>query len=186
MVNPWEDFTRPVRGDSDINRLYEYLGRAISSWEHVEFELSRLYSLFSGTLDSDRLLRDYGKGRIFSERLLILRKAAHQWFAKSPSQNLEADFDEICAFAEGFAMRRNEVAHAVILPTDVLPFFLEGRSQVPPTVRRWAVIPPYYLGRKHHEPTNIPEFAYVTSQLRALMSDLIKLKKMIRAYRETL
>jgi hypothetical protein len=179
---PWEDFTRPVRGDANVHRLYEHLGRAIAAWEHVEYQLSRLYSFFGGALDSDELIRAYGKGRIFSDRLSSLRKAANEWFTKSAHQGLEGDFDKICLYVEGFSTRRNEIAHAVVFPTDFLSFFLDSRNGQTPKVRRWAVIPPYYLGRKHQETTNVPSFVYSTPQLRLLTSRFIRLARMIDAF----
>ena len=46
MTSPWEAPLLPDQGDDNENDTYLAVGKIISGWETIEFELSRLYSVF--------------------------------------------------------------------------------------------------------------------------------------------
>ena len=183
MSNPWDSFPIPIRGDDHVHVTYEWVGRAISQWEHVEYQLSRLYSVLEGHPDEERALREYGSaGRIFRDRLGGLRASAEKWFVRSPNQELEKELELLCVEVEGFSNRRNEVAHSVVFPTDFLPFFTDGK--IAPGVRRWAVIPPFFTQRKHDSTTSYPVYAYTSRELRELQKRLQSLARRIDSFRK--
>lgn len=65
----------------------------------------------------------------FKQRLDRLRSAATNFFAARNLAELETEFREICVAAEGFAKRRNEVAHSVVFPSFFLPSFMRTGSE---------------------------------------------------------
>ena len=95
MAKPWAIPPLPRNGDPNPNKTYAHVGFIMSRWESLEFELSRLYSLFLGTLDGTEAMRAYGKGRIFPERIDNLAKAADTHFRILPCQKREGRFSGV-------------------------------------------------------------------------------------------
>jgi hypothetical protein len=122
MSNPWDPFPFPLEGDEDCRLTFEGIGRIITIWEHVEFTLARIYSIFVGRPDTDAV-HEYGAPRIFRERIALLKSASCRWEIRHPSQRLEHFRDLMCADAELLAGRRNEIAHSVVFDVSQLPYF---------------------------------------------------------------
>src|SRR5262245_12448662 len=61
MPEPWGPLPFPTRGDDDEALTHEGVGRVMSAWEAIEFELSRTYSIFESDPDGPSI-QDYGKG----------------------------------------------------------------------------------------------------------------------------
>lgn len=76
MPNLWDRPPIPKRGDENDDITFSHVGRFMSEWEALEFELSRLYAFFAGTPDSVDLMQVYGTGSIFAERSRMLEQAA--------------------------------------------------------------------------------------------------------------
>jgi len=170
MANPWDPFPLPTRGDEDKNSTFQGVGFATSQWEFLEFRLSRLYSVFVDQADSLDAIRTYGAGRIFKDRLVLLKNAANQHFVRHPAQRTEVIFERLVVALLGFADRRNEVAHGVVYPA----FKIDGRKQ-------YALIPPYHLLRKHNA-DGAPTFAYTHHELELLGYRLLKLSTEVEEY----
>lgn len=164
MTNPWDQPAIPQHGDANDSVLFEWVGRFISQWEHVEFNLSRLYTVFAGNPDDGESLREYGRGAIFKERLRGLRECANRYFMAYPNQALEAEFDALSIAAEGFSGRRNEVAHGVSFPTRLLPFFQDRTA----TRDRWAITPPYFALRNYDQ-SGYAKYGYTSHGLNELV-----------------
>ena len=69
MAKPWDIPLLPKNGDAIQDKTYAHVGFVMTRWESLEFELSRLHSLFLGALDETEAMRAYGKGRIFHSAL---------------------------------------------------------------------------------------------------------------------
>jgi hypothetical protein len=157
----------------------------MTGWEHIEFSLSRLYSIFVGDPDGQSLVR-YGARNIFRERLKILREAANSYFVAHPDQELEGAFDEIASTVEGFANRRNDVAHCVVMPINKFTAFRDRFDDV--TVdgpKQYLLFPPLYLIRKA-DAQGLPSFAYSFDSLMELAGRLAKLGEALSYYRKML
>ncbi len=147
MSNLWDVPPLPTIGDDDEEATYAGVGRVTSQWEAIEFQFSRLYSIFVGKPDEE--MRAYGAGRIFRERSKILAEAARDYFIRNPDQELEGQLHALTIRAEGFSDRRNEIAHGIVFQLQRLSFF---REQMDPSVRgkfQWGLIPPYHTSQKH-------------------------------------
>ncbi len=171
-------------GDQDPKPTFQGVGKVTTAWESVEFELSRLYSVFVGDADGDSM-RAYGQARIFRDRMAALRALSDKWFIANPNQTKEGCFTLLAKSGEGFSERRNEVAHGIVFPIHTLTAF---RSRFPAgTDKRdhFALIPPYYLGRKH-DAIGFPEFVYTSPELQSLSDRLYELLDKIKAFREAL
>ena len=141
MAELWDPQPFPLRGDADEVLTFEGVGRVMTTWEHVEFGLARLLSIFARAPDAPEGLAGY-QGTIFRERLNSLRRATHIYFVAHCDQELEGEFDRLCDVFERFADRRNEVAHGAVF--DMAQFDDFG-SQRPPS---YMLIPPYHSLKK--------------------------------------
>ena len=181
-MQPWDPPPAPTKGDDSAGLTFEWAGRFMSQWEHVEFRLSLLYSTFTGHSNSAEKVQEYGLGKIFRERLQNLRRCASKFFIANSDQELEAVFQHICVATEGFSERRNEIAHAVVFPSIFLPSFIEDRIG---NHDRWALAPPYYAVRNFN-PEGLPKYAYTSRELNQLVIRLNVLQKDIEVFQETL
>jgi hypothetical protein len=182
LTKPWDPLPAPTKGDDAPGLTFEWAGRAISRWEQIEFQLALLYSTFVGRPNNGKAVQEYGAGRIFRERLQLLRRRGEEYFMTQSDQALEADFKNICIAAEGFADRRNEVAQGVVSPSIFLPSFREDRLG---NVDRWALAPPHFAVRNFNA-EGFPKYAYTSRELNELVMRLGALQEQIEAFRAKL
>jgi len=168
MSHNWENPPPlPDRGDDDRDAVFLGVGKIMSAWETIEFELSRLYSVFAGDPDG-AAMRDYGKPTIARLRLDGLSEMADKFFIKRPSQDDEGEFLSILTSLRHFATRRNEVAHGIVFDTQPITVFSQNFA---PEVRgkpQYALIAPYYQ-IKQHDDEGMPAYAYTSRTLGELI-----------------
>lgn len=184
MRNPWDIPPFPKRGDVDENVTYTEVGRAISNWEGLEFNLSRVHSALVGDPDGDAM-RQYGTGRIFRDRLKILIDSANEHFVRCPDQEGEGGFDRLVAHLVGFSDRRNDVAHGIVFPVQRLNLINQHFDKDLRDQKQWALIPPYHTIR-HHSSDGVPLYVYTSVELRELSDGLIYLNYVVDLFRNTL
>jgi hypothetical protein len=79
--------------------------------------LSWIYGVFTQRYRTDpHIYREYGEELNFGGRATKLEKTARAYFIKWPDQNLESDFCKAIQSVRQFSLRRNEIAHSVLLP----------------------------------------------------------------------
>jgi len=100
-------------------------------------------------------------------------------------QGLEGEFNRLCTIASGFADRRNEVAHGIVMEVGAVQFFTQRLLLAMPGRKQHLVVPPYHSIRKH-DFVGMPSFAYNAEQLKTLARRLIAFGGEIVAYRERL
>lgn len=164
MPLPYEPPSLPSAGDANQDDTFCGVGRVMSAWETLEFQLSRLHSYFLGDPDGDAI-RDYGKGSIFSNRVKRLSEAAEAFFVFNPDQALEGEFDTIVSELMHLANRRNEVAHGIRCNLSVVAAFAD--SLVDSSTQQYGIIAPYYC-LKNHNADGLPKYAYTSSSLKEL------------------
>jgi hypothetical protein len=183
MPNPWDPLPFPLTGDPDFEITYAGVGMVTSQWEAIEFDCARLYSVFVGDPDGEAL-RAYGEGKIFRDRRINLEKAAAMYFIKHIDQNLEGEFARICATAEGFAERRNEVAHGLVLSVAHIPFFADKLMLAKPGEPQFLLVPPYHTIRNHVE--GLPKFAFNKAQMGFFATRMIIFGNSVALFRQAL
>lgn len=164
MTDPWDVPPLPDRGNEDADSIYMMVGKCLSQWEEVELELSRLYALYLGRGVSLSAMLEYGEPRIFDQRLQNLKRAAENFFTRSPNQAIEGEFDRLAERSRRFADRRNDIAHSIVRP---LQWFRPRPPILDPLVgepSEYALVPPYYTSRKF-DPNNLPKYAYIAEML---------------------
>jgi hypothetical protein len=186
MANPWDRPSIPIsfNGDADVDILFACVGRVITYWESIEFELGLLHTYLGGIPEDQSLMREYGEGRIFRERAQALAKKAEEYAIRHCCQHREGDFDRIMDLCLKFADRRNDIAHGILFRVDQIMFF---RMRISPKHRNrehFAIIPPLYAHRWHS--TGFPDFAYTSDEISLLVVHLEGLLETIRKYRKTL
>lgn len=173
MADPWDIPPFPTNGDDRDDITYAGVGRVLTQWESIEVELSHIYSLLAGRFEEIEALREYGKPRIFEERLKGLTGAADDYFRRNPSQSLEGVFQEIQIKARKFAARRGDIAHSIVRPFrwTILP--PQDGSIDPHEPMQFCAVPPHYTGRRFN-PNNMPVYVYTSKEMDALSTALFR------------
>lgn len=168
MSHNWEfPPSLPDRGDDSPDAVFLGVGKVMSGWETIEFELSRLYSVFAGDPDGDAM-REYGKPTIARLRLEGLSKAANSFFVKRPSQEREGRFLSIVKHLGHFASRRNEVAHGIVFDVQRIKAFTEKFVREARNKPQYLLIAPYHQ-LKQHGLDGLPAHGYTSLTLEAMI-----------------
>jgi len=152
----------------------------MTRWESLEFELSRLHSMFLGAFDETEAMRAYGKGDTFLRRKTILKESAEAQFRTNPNQKREGEFDNLLTEASGYADRRNEIAHGMVFRIDEITLF---RKHLKPQLLKrehYALIAPLYAS-KAHLPSGLPAYAYTSNTMDRLAQRIMKLQTRARS-----
>lgn len=180
----WNPIPYPERLDLRRRHTLYGVGLVMSAWEALEFELARIYSFFAGDPDGLSMQTEYGRGRIFSERLLILGEKACQFFIRWPHQSIEGAFDQLTQSAEELALKRNDVAHGIVYNVSRMNIFSERYPETFGQKRGYALIPPLYTLRRHQD--GLPTYAYALPELKALAREIGELGTDFQQFREAL
>jgi hypothetical protein len=118
MPNPWDIPERPKIPTKDPDEIFRAVGGALSAWESVEHQIAMIFTLLvaenppSPPLgDSSPAVRAYGSVVSFQARAAMVEAAARAFFYLHPHQKHEYQLKKIMKAANGWAARRNDVAH---------------------------------------------------------------------------
>lgn len=151
----------PEHGDEDPDDTYKTVGRSLSEWEGLEYQLSHLYAQFIGQPARISVMRQYGAGRIFADRMAALKRVAEAFFIRLPNQDTEAEFDRIANAALRLADRRNEIAHGIVRPLQ----WTQSMSLAYEQLRvEFALVPPLY-SRQKLDGQHRPKYIYTANEL---------------------
>lgn len=183
MSNPWDIPPLPTAGDLNPDHTYAGVGRIMSAWETIEYELCMIHSGFCGD-PAGEAMRLYGAKRNFPGRLRDLSKASEAYIVRNPSQDREGEFDRLLEEVLRYYDRRNEVAHGTVIAITRLSYYRDHLTDPsPPT--QYAVIPPYHMARSHGV-DGLPLYAYTSVSLETLLAKLMALWDKLKAYRKSL
>ena len=152
----------------------------MSEWEALEFELSRLYALLSGSPNDVDVMQIYGTGTIFRERANMLDQIGKAYFMANCGQAREGDFDKLLVLARNYSARRNDIAHGIVFRVNDITFF---RQRIRPDRlhrNHYILIPPLYAKRSHS--TGLPDFAYTSTEMHRIQRRIENLRMEIRRY----
>lgn len=161
-----------------------FVGRILSRWESIEFELSRLYSCFAGAPDEQGPVAEYGKGNIFRDRAEILAAGADAYFRRNCNQNRESDFEALLMQVTGYVARRNDIAHGILFRIDNLSFFRREIEEDQQHRPHYAIIPPLYALRWHK--TGLPDFAYTSVEMLQILRRLERVYLTVENFRHSI
>ncbi len=112
----WDRPESPAKGDRREAKIHTAVGSALSSWEELEYQLGEIFvALVVGR--SNEALRAYGAVLANSTRQDMIHAAAGAFFLVRDNENstrIQADLKSLMDAVEGFAPRRNEIAHGVV------------------------------------------------------------------------
>ena len=168
MANAWDAPPLPDHGDDDIDTTFAGVGRVLSQWESIELELSVLYALFTGRAGDSEATREYGKGRIFTDRATAVEDLAEKWLR---DQTLESEFGQIMCTIRHFADRRNDVAHGIVRP---IHWIVPNRIRQTDYNFKYCLVPSYYNYKKYGT-DNLPSYMYIGNTLIELENKLFYL-----------
>jgi hypothetical protein len=118
MPQPWDVPAVPSHGDAHEDTISIAVGRALTSWEHIEEALADIFAIFvnADMADPEKApaLRAYGAVSSARGRGDLLQAAAEAYFYHKPDEKLEGDFKEVLRRYRGYSGRRNDVAHGRI------------------------------------------------------------------------
>ena len=152
--NPWDVQPLSTLDDDDL-ALYTSIGRALSAWESLEYQLSSFFSFFATDgqdINSFPATRAYGTVVSFRGRYEMLRESAAAYFAARPDKEFSGRFGELLKLADKASCRRNEIAHGIV-----------GQLIDKDTEFGWALVPPEYASNKH---TIVPKSAHAALEIR--------------------
>jgi hypothetical protein len=108
---------RAERGAATENALYIAVGAALSTWELVEEGLAEIFALFIGapeagpTSGHQPAIRAYGSVISFRSRVEMVSAAAQAFFHREPNSEIQKQFGRLMEESNGYAGRRNDIAH---------------------------------------------------------------------------
>jgi hypothetical protein len=169
-MNPWDRPPSPTEADRDADILYAAVGRALSSWENIESELSHWYALLIGKMWQHAAYDEYyDKGRSGQARIAVLEAAAERYFVKNPHQEVEAKFRTLMEATTAYADRRHEVAHGIVRPVQLYWPWVEATMKAPMGHdHEYCLVPPHYQ-RNWFDPQKWnPEFVYTSKEIHMI------------------
>jgi hypothetical protein len=150
MPDPLDRPPFPKRGNKSDCILFEAIGRTLNAWEEVEISLAHLYAAaVSGDRFDSAANHAYGEPTNFRQRIECLQRVAARRFINHPSQPIEGEFARLMELINGYAARRNDIAHGHTLPVQWLvdpadrPVLLSIAGQV-----QWCLVPPHFRANK--------------------------------------
>jgi hypothetical protein len=175
----------PDTGDQLPGQTHEAVGEFIHCWESVEYDLSRTFSATMGRPDG-RLIPFYGEnGRIFKERMKLLKIAIDHEFVVRPHQEREAQFDSLVEATSWYSDRRNEIAHSVVYDLMALPRFSK-RQEGRPLRPHYFAMPPLYAFTKlesYRQAKHSPPYALSSVEIHVLCQWCLELLHECRRFR---
>jgi hypothetical protein len=183
MPEPWDVPPLPERGDNCEDVTYAGVGRVISSWEAVEVQLAHLYTVFIGRPHEHHAIRAYGSPRIFADRLVLVRRAADQYFVSAPDQAVEGDVTELLERVRRYSDRRNEVAHGIVRQMSWVRALRDRLVSDAVGKFQYCLVPPHYTFRKF-DGQNQPTYAYTSAELLTLNERLFWLAQEVSDLRQ--
>jgi len=175
--DPWQSTPFPQNGDVHDIATYAGVGRVLSQWEEVEVHLSAIYTILTGKPGDVDAFREYGVGRIFTERVKIFESAVNSFFILHPNQRLEGDIHDLLRGIKRLSDKRNEVAHGIVRPIQ----WLRARRSDDPAGGQFVLVPSHYNKRKFTKRT-LPDYAYTSVELHSLEMDLFDVRKALDEY----
>lgn len=128
--------------------IYEAVGRALSTWEHTESGLIKLYQLLCET-KSLAACRAYGTSESVFARHLSQKYAASEFFLSRDRDDLLA-VESLLKIYYDAAQYRNQIAHGMALQPHAFGYFLcppshsSRRRDTPRPTQQWGFGASYY------------------------------------------
>ncbi|HEY4345811.1 MAG TPA: hypothetical protein VGN05_15785 [Parvibaculum sp.] len=128
---PWDRPPLPAKGDDDERNTFEWVGRALSEWEHFEAYFGLIFGVLVGAKnETEPALRAYGSVMTFRGRGDMIRAAADAYFVKHPHP-AQAMLKLLLDEATGFAALRNDIAHGIVQPYSPDGQTIQGSALIP-------------------------------------------------------
>jgi hypothetical protein len=186
MANPWDMLPVSPTGDFDEKHLFECVGRALSEWEQVEAGCAEIFAaLVMSPKKKTHLapaIRAYGTIVSFRGRAEMIRAAADAYFLtrKQKAQSFQNQLDNLMKQYQGFANRRNEIAHGC-----VLMLHKTTRPNRPKRPLGFYVMPSFFNPKKFKLDRSIT-YRYTSKDLIHFRQEFTKLKIGLYTFRTRL
>lgn len=184
MLDPFAAPALPDRGEADPDTIYLEVGKLMSGWEAIEFELSILYSVFVDDPYGESM-REYGKKAVPRFRLDALATSAETHFQRNPNQEREGEFNCLIGRLLRLLDRRNEVAHGIVFNVERVSVYTKNFAPEFLGKPQYLLIAPYYAF-KQHDPDGLPAYGYKQDTLIALFAAMAKTLSEISGFRASL
>ena len=150
MRDPWDRPPLARQGNRSDRSLFESLGRALNAWEEIEISMSHLYAAFViGDRFEPHASHAYGEDANFNQRAAKLVRAAKAHFMRHPSQPIEGEFCRLMRLVRGYSARRNDMAHAHVLPIHFVVMPDSAKEAIALTENpQWCLVPPHFRANK--------------------------------------
>jgi hypothetical protein len=171
-LKPWDRRPWPPHGDTDQEKLYAGVGRALSEWERYDARLSFLFAAFTSQEDNAIGRRAYSAVRTFEGRRDMLRAASEAYFVLHPNKEFLAAFKEILRNAATFSERRNDISHGAV------DHYRPEPPTLPPTLGgdEYALFPSFATFRTRNV-NNEPTYCYTSAELEYFRQQFYELRR---------
>lgn len=149
----WKPPSKEVASENHLGEkgtaiIHEAVGRALSSWEHAESALIKLYQLLCET-KSLAACRAYGTAESVFARYLAQKYAAEEFFLHREESDLRLVLSLLKVYNEA-ATYRNQIAHGMALQPHAFGYFLcpasyaSRRRDTPYPTQQWGLGASYF------------------------------------------
>ena len=183
----WRDPKRATIGDTDPDTIFVEVGKAISTWEIIEFYFSEVFGLFVGGKAIGPIQATakaaYGSISTNRGRREAIVEAAKVFFAShlDESPSAKADFDVLVKHFESSSRIRNNIAHGAVVGYKVNERDC-GHFLQPPKYSRHTDSMKYVI----HEGTGTPhpavKYRYVSGDILAFRQKFDRLQASVRDF----
>jgi len=135
-------------GEKSTSVIYEAVGRALSTWEHAESALIKLYQLLCET-KSLAACRAYGTAESVFARYLAQKYAAEEFFVNRDENDLRLVMSLFKIYNDA-APYRNQIAHGMAVQPHAFGYFLcpasyaSRRRDTPYPTQLWGLGASYF------------------------------------------
>lgn len=174
---PFAPYPLAKSGDSEADRVYMAVGKALSLWEISEDSMAHVFNvLIRPSHPSAAADRAYLSIAAASARLEMIKEAGRAFFLFFPSDLAESEFNSLTKLYQNGCARRNEIAHGIVA------------AHIHPDSEGFA---DYYLGPhfKTHKKRTLnhqPKYLFSTRELSFFVEDVASLSAMAKAMTDSL
>lgn len=180
IPEPWK-IPPPKAGDQVIFPVYAAVGLAITMWEMTELALAALYTSLTSEQDGEAFILkfEFDGSAGFQNRSKKVAQAFNAYAIANPNQKIEGRFEELMHKAGHLSMRRNDIAHGMVMNSQG---WAEGD---PKGFLLWPALQNYRRYRDKY-PSKRPVCQLNSQQIVAFAEDFVDLRHDIDRFRDSL
>jgi len=175
---PWKLPPPPAVGDKIVFPLYAAMGLAITMWEMTELTLAMFYTSLTSEQEGETFILqfEFDGSAGFRSRSEKIIKAFDLYAQANPNQEIEGKFSEIIHRAGQLSMRRNDIAHGMVMDSGG---WAEGDPKGCLLFPAWANYRKWRTGKRPAYQLNSKQIVYFAEAFVDLRHDIERLQVLL-------